>query len=95
MKATVQIEREDAMRLGPREVECAVRLGMQGYGSVEIAVRGLPWLDPPPSLEWWTIDRVLAHPRVLGVTFRGPWSGTPTDQNPILRTVDDRKPIVR
>lgn len=65
---------------GDRQVP--VRLGMQGHGSVELFVGELSlWktdtadLPIANDLGWRTLDAVMRHPSVLGVTFRGPWTG--------------------
>lgn len=99
MKATVQIGRVDPMHLGPLDVECAVRLGIQGYGSVEIEVTplGLGVFPPTPNLHfrYETLEAVLDNPKVLGVTFRGPWTESIDDRLPPGAILADRKPIVR
>jgi hypothetical protein len=62
------------------ERDVAVRVGMQGFGSVELDCTDIK-LDlnvyiPFESdfVMWATLDEVLRHPQVRGVTFRGPWT---------------------
>lgn len=107
MKATVQLDRGPNAEIGsmPRtyDVECAVRLGMQGYGSVEIDCTPLPVLLS--DLRWMTLEAVLGNPQVLGVTFRGPWTDSHALdaekaeasgwQSMSLPPGADRKPLVR
>lgn len=71
MNATVSIA--DGLR--HRDVECSVRCGMQGYGSVEIEVSETGLFTEhraEDGLKWSVLDQVVDHPRVLGVTFYGP-----------------------
>jgi hypothetical protein len=62
----------------PSERDVAVRVGMQGFGSVELDVTDFDWFDPGivsyRPVYWSTLDDVLRHPQVRGVTFRGPWT---------------------
>jgi hypothetical protein len=64
----------------PSERVVAVRVGMQGFGSVELDCTDIK-LDLNVYIPfesdfamWATLDEVLRHPQVRGVTFRGPWT---------------------
>lgn len=78
MKCTVRLRDgvDDERSPHSRDVECAARAGIQGYGSVEIEVSDLRVFTEYRSeipYRWATLDQVLSNPAVLGVTFRGPW----------------------
>lgn len=55
-----------------REIKCRVRLGMQGWGSVELYVERLT-IFPGALGSWRTLAEVLANPLTRSVTFSGPW----------------------
>lgn len=74
MKATVTIADgvDDERKERTSQIECTVRLGMQGWGSVELYVERFT-IFPGRIGSWRTLAEVLAHPLVTGVTFSGPW----------------------
>lgn len=58
--------------------DVAVRVGHQGYGSVELDMTESGLFDAaemyPGTFLWMTLDEVMRHSLVTGVTFRGPWT---------------------
>lgn len=86
MKATVKIV-HPAVRAIQREAQCAVRLGLQGWGSVELCVDELRlWPSDPRFPSWRTLAELMAHPAVHSVTFSGPW----TPESELERSAGDR-----